>query len=363
VVAAASLSAYEAEERALSAQLAAAQAAYARDLAAWQAAQVALVAAERATQQAAERLDAVSRQEEAAVARLRLLAAEVARARQVVARDVAKADQGLELIYEHGTVSFLGVLFSADSFSDFLDRLTWLRRIWSLEVGYVLAAQAAERHLVALEVRQRQEVEALASLREAAAADLADLRHQEALAAEDNAQANAAVAAAAAIVQRLAAERSGLQARIRAILAELASSSTSWPDILRDIHALASQYGIDPLLVEAVVLQESGGNAKARSVAGAAGLMQLMPGTAAALGVTNVYNPIQNLRGGITYLLEMLHEFHGNLALALAAYNAGPYAVQQYGGIPPYQETQNYVRDVLSLYERAKAAARQAGSG
>jgi len=202
---------------------------------------------------------------------------------------------------------------------------------------------------VAVQAQQSQVVTRLAYLQGAAAHEVMVLQQRQ---AESAAQAreNAAVLA----TQQLAATRSSLQAQIQKLLAELASHSTSWSQVLRDIHTLAQQYGIDPLLVEAIVLQESGGNAHIRSSAGAIGLMQLMPGTAAALGVTNALDPIQNLRGGITYLLEMLHEFHGNLRLALAAYNAGPYAVKAYGGIPPYQQTQQYVRDVLAIYHRVK---------
>ncbi len=354
VRAAANLSAYEARMRAVGQELAAEQQAYSRDLQDWQQAQQALARADNILRLAADRLATLTGERMQAQARLLQLAAAVRRARAVVAADQEQADAGLTVIYEHGTVSFVDVLFGANTFADFLTRLGLLRRIWNLEVGYLRAAEAAQARLQRLEAEQRAAVQRLARLQVAAAHELSVLRVQDIQAAAANRQANAAVVATAAVVQQLAAMRSGLEEQIHRILAELASGKVSWSHILTDIHILASQYGVDPLLVEAVVLQESGGNVHARSTAGAMGLMQLMPGTAAALGVQNAFNPIQNLRGGITYLLEMLHEFHGNVQLALAAYNAGPYAVQAYGGIPPYQQTQNYVRDVLAIYQREK---------
>ena len=124
-----------------------------------------------------------------------------------------------------------------------------------------------------------------------------------------------------------------------------------------EINAAAASNGIDPALLKGLVSQESGFNPNARSGAGAVGLTQLMPGTAAGLGVTNPLDPAQSLQGGAKYLRQQLDRFGGDEKLALAAYNAGPGAVQKFGGVPPYAETQNYVTSVMS-----KAAAFRGGT-
>lgn len=111
----------------------------------------------------------------------------------------------------------------------------------------------------------------------------------------------------------------------------------------------AKKYNIDSRLLSAVAEVESGLNPDAISGAGAIGVMQLMPDTAAALGV-NPYDTKQNIEGGAKYLRQMLDTFGGDVSKALAAYNAGPNAVKSYGGIPPYAETQNYVSNVLDIY-------------
>ncbi len=118
------------------------------------------------------------------------------------------------------------------------------------------------------------------------------------------------------------------------------------------ITEYASKNNLQDSLVKAVIKAESGFDPKAVSKAGAQGLMQLMPDTAKSLGVKDSLNPEQNIIGGTKYLKNMMDKFNGNVQKALAAYNAGPGAVDRYGGIPPYKETQEYVSKVLKYQEQ-----------
>ena len=114
------------------------------------------------------------------------------------------------------------------------------------------------------------------------------------------------------------------------------------------IYSMGQKYGVDPSLIKQVVKAESGFDSNATSQAGAMGLMQLMPGTAATYGVQNAYDAVQNLDGGTHFLKDLIDRFGGNIPLSLAAYNAGPGAVDKYQGVPPYKETQAYVQKIMA---------------
>ncbi|QPK63286.1 transglycosylase SLT domain-containing protein [Methylomonas sp. LL1] len=118
------------------------------------------------------------------------------------------------------------------------------------------------------------------------------------------------------------------------------------------VSQIAPRYGIDPELVMAVIRAESAFNVKAVSNKNAQGLMQLIPETAERFGVTDSWDPIQNIKGGTAYLHWLLRHFEGKVDLVLAAYNAGEGAVERYHGIPPYRETQDYVKQILSWYPK-----------
>ena len=120
----------------------------------------------------------------------------------------------------------------------------------------------------------------------------------------------------------------------------------------------AATWQVEPALLKAVIANESGFDANATSKVGAQGLMQLMPETAASLGVRDAYDPVQNVAGGARYLRGLLDRFGGDKRLAVAAYNAGPEAVEKYGDVPPYAETRSYVQNVLASYDKYGGSGR-----
>ena len=144
---------------------------------------------------------------------------------------------------------------------------------------------------------------------------------------------------------------------IRTTKTSVSEYSRQYDDLVRE-HA--SRHALRPELVRAVIQVESGFNARARSPKGAMGLMQLMPATAKRLGVSNAYDPAENIRGGCAYLRQLLDRYNGNEQLALAAYNAGEGAVDRHGrNIPPFQETQDYVKKVGRLTDVQMASLRR----
>jgi soluble lytic murein transglycosylase-like protein len=143
----------------------------------------------------------------------------------------------------------------------------------------------------------------------------------------------------------------------------LAPPPARLPTLNEVINTISDRHHIDPDLVNSVIHAESGFNPRAVSPKGARGLMQLMPQTASRLGVSNAFDPRSNVEGGTRYLSELLQRYNFDLIKALAAYNAGPQRVEQYRGVPPYNETRAYVAKIVRDFNRKKIAQRKAATG
>ncbi len=175
------------------------------------------------------------------------------------------------------------------------------------------------------------------------------------------------------LMKELSKELAALEKRFLAAINQLAKSSESGAGVSGQppvkqrgplgqryaslVQAAAQRNEIDPALLDSVIRQESGFNPHARSSAGAMGLMQLMPDTARSLGVRHPFDPAENVEGGARLLRQLLDRYDGRLDKALAAYNAGSQAVDKYGGVPPYAETQQYVRSIMSAYREGALTA------
>ena len=140
---------------------------------------------------------------------------------------------------------------------------------------------------------------------------------------------------------------------------EVVPPSEAYEEIIQEA---AAEYDIDAALIRAVMQAESAFHPYAVSRAGAEGLMQLMPELADEMGVTDSFDPRENIMGGVRYLKRLLEYHNGDLDLALASYNAGPGNVQRYGGVPPFRETRNYVRTIKALYKRSRGSKGSEGS-
>lgn len=276
----------------------------------------------------------------------------LAAVRQLLNQDRVRLGRVLRSTEEQSPLGLMAVLLGAASFTDFVTRgirvaeiEAYQSHIIRLTLGELSKLRALGHRLVlALAARQAAVVAARNAYAQAQAAALA---RQRALA---GVQQN--IALVSTILSQLEARNASLSETIHQLEVEVASGRINSRQLVMLVDSVASEYGIDPHLILDVIDQESGGAVNARSRAGALGLMQLMPSTAAMLGVANSLNPRQNVQGGVRYLSSLLREFHGNLALALAAYNAGPNAVKAYGGIPPYPQTLHYVAAIMAHYRR-----------
>jgi soluble lytic murein transglycosylase-like protein len=319
----------------------------------------------RARQEAAlGALDRIDGQLRLATASLRRDTAALAADRALLAEDQAalahdrrrvtalKGDAAAVLQYQQvlgaAPLDTLVTILDARTLGGLMTRLDEMAQIGAFTGGVVHAAQVVEtrmRRVTAQMARRRLQAARVRARAAATEAALAQERLRESALTTRLAEATRQVSA---LVSLLGERASSLRIALLELVAKIRSGRVPPGQVFALVQAIARRYGVDPLLVWAVIDVESGGDATAVSTAGAEGLMQLMPGTARGLGVSNPFNPSQNISGGVRYLAMLIRHYHGNLALALAAYNMGPAAVDRYGGrLPPDPGVRAYVATVL----------------
>jgi soluble lytic murein transglycosylase len=275
----------------------------------------------------------------------------LARTRAASEKQQGGLDAVLLYTQQYGPIGYLAVLLHVASFGEFVTRLGNVIEVAAFERSIVLNLNH-DADLIHHDLVLQDQAKAKYARQQAT---LVRQRDQQAQVANQRRQVLATLQSQQQQINSVVADEQQqgqkLWDAIQQLKAELADGQLSSSQIFSIVKSISAIYGIDPLLVMAVIREESGGNTHAVSSAGAQGLMQLMPSTAAELGVTDAFNAEQNVHGGIAYLSYLLKLFNNNIPFALAAYNAGPNAVKQYGGIPPYPETQNYVKNIMYMYQ------------
>lgn len=298
----------------------------------------------------------------------------------------------LQLIEERGSVGYLDVLLGARSFADFISRAQILGQVASAAANEVQVIKKEESAYTLEKANLGREKSFLSHAKLSIAQHESLLNNERSLlvreqqravvlksqAVQEMSTVSAGLSQRHQLINQLQVQRNQLSAGMAGLHSRIASLVSQIQSLLGQFNAgglsrkalyqamaplvspIAQQWGVPVPLVVAIITVESGGNSKVVSSAGAIGLMQVEPATAqtiaAAVGLSSsavmqeLYNPSDNVELGTYYLHYCLGLFNGNMSLAAAAYNAGPGAVQQYGGIPPYPQTQQYVTDVTALY-------------
>lgn len=289
-----------------------------------------------------------------AKSKINTLTKNIAYNKKIINKDRSIEASQLEEVYLYGDTAPLAVLFGNTRSGDIQLALFYFKAINNGSTAIISQIETRTRQVAS----DLAEVVAYkATLTDLLAKDSEELASIQAKMAAQKSDV-LAVSANIANAQSLLGQYNSAYAQAVSVIKQIIATINSYTQgtiptsqLWNAVVGIANTYGVSPYLVMAVIRQESGGNPNAKSSAGALGLMQLMPTTASGLGVTNPLNPTQNLQGGIKDLAGLLSEFNGNVQLALAAYNAGSGSVIAYGGIPPYAQTQNYVRNVMAMYQ------------